>query len=448
MKTVALTLDNLAADGFAIKRSGIRWLREDGHMCHPGEIIGYCNISLEHLPGQRPGRFPMSDEPELQVAFAPRHGGCLRIAEGHSPGGYLSIFGLSRWDSEEVLAYLDTEADEDVADAGKLRLLMLAGRRMSDLADVEFGLLPGWHNRSRAWWGDGDLPTLLCLGICDAAGVIRGTESPFTGSFATTTSPMQIVYVPDHPLLPCSVTLREQLMRTAAQNQAIAADMSAGIAASRKTPQANDWLFAGALLSSLIQSPMRETYDVLTPNGLRQIGPADAILLSLSAEPQTILRHKTLGYSMQMLRHRQAAAGPAIQAWINSAFDIVKRTADDMRRDYQQLVETVRAETGARILILNRMSTSGFEDVSSYTPFDAPLSQTLESVAAKEMNLMLHDLSDECDVSIVDVDAVAADIGGAQHLPDGIHHSGVMQDVLRAEIMRILDSSPSSLMPA
>jgi len=198
------------------------------------------------------------------------------------------------------------------------------------------------------------------------------------------------------------------------------------------------------LLSSLERSPMLESYDVLTPTGLRRLGPPDAVLLSLSAEMQSVLRHKKLGYSLQMLRHRQASAGPAVRAWLSSAFEPVKRSIDDIRRDYRRLIEALATKTGARVLILNRMSTSGYEDILSYAPFDAPMRETLEHVAAKEMNLMLHDLAEECDFSIVDVDAIAAVLGGTEHLPDGIHHSGAMQTVLRSEIIQALNSQGSA----
>jgi hypothetical protein len=172
---------------------------------------------------------------------------------------------------------------------------------------------------------------------------------------------------------------------------------------------------------------------------LRKQRPADAILLSLSSEVQSVLKHKKLGYSLQMLRHRQASAGPAIKSWLSSAFEPVKRSIDDIRRDYRRLIEAIAAKTGARVLILNRMSSSGFEDILSYSPFDAPLYETLENIAAKEMNLMLHDLAEECDFSIVDVDSIAAYLGGAEHLPDGIHHSAAMQSVLRTAIAGIMD---------
>ena len=153
----------------------------------------------------------------------------------------------------------------------------------------------------------------------------------------------------------------------------------------------------------------------------------------------SILRHKQLGYSVQMLRHRQTATGPAIRSWLDSAFEPVKRTIDDIKRDYRQLIDTITEQTGARVLILNRMSTSGFEDITSYSSFDAPLGDTLENISAKEMNLMLHDLADDRDFSIDDVDAIAAYLGGAENLPDGIHHSAEMQSLVRSEIIHILN---------
>jgi hypothetical protein len=445
MTSVPLSCGPLSAEGFVIRRSGMHWLHDDGYACRANEVVGFCNISLEQVAGQRSRQLPMAGELELHVAFAPRIAGRLRIAGDNSPGGYLNTLGLHVWKADDVFGYLEDISDGDrvaQTSAGELRLLMLAGRRMSGLADTNIGILPGWHSRSRAWWCDrsgGELSTLLCLGICDAAGVVRGTEIPFVEAFETTLSPAQFVYVPDHPMVPCAPILREQLMRSTAQYEAIASDLSRALSGGAIAPNADDWMFGGALLSSLRSSPMRETYEVLTPTGIRQLGTADTILLSMSAEVRSILRHKQLGYSVQMLRHRQTATGPAIRSWLDSAFEPVKRTIDDIKRDYRQLIDTITEQTGARVLILNRMSTSGFEDITSYSSFDAPLGDTLENISAKEMNLMLHDLADDRDFSIVDVDAIAAYLGGAENLPDGIHHSAEMQSLVRSEIIHILN---------
>jgi hypothetical protein len=445
MMSLPLSCGRVNAEGFVIRRSGMHWLRDNGYICRPNEVIGYCNISLEQVAGKRSGHFPMADELELHIAFAPRVGGRLRLVGGNSPGGYLNTLGLHVWDPEDVLAFLEEISESDGSaqtSPGELRLLMIAGRRMSGLADANIGILPGWHSRSRAWWcngSDSDLSTLLCLGVCDAAGVVRGNEIPFVEAFEATPSPAQFVYVPDHPMVPCAPILLEQLTRSSAESEALAADLSSGLSSGPVVPNSDDWMFAGALLSSLQNSPMREKYDVLTPTGLRQLGPADTVLLSMSAEVRSILRHKKLGYSVQMLRHRQSAAGPAIRSWLASAFEPVKRTVNDIQQDYRRLIDSVAAQTGARVLILNRMSTSGFEDITSYSSFDAPLGDTLENISAKEMNLMLHDLTEDCDFSIVDVDAIAADLGGSQHLPDGIHHSAAMQAMVRAEVIHILN---------
>ena len=52
--------------------------------------------------------------------------------------------------------------------------------------------------------------------------------------------------------------------------------------------------------------------------------------------------------------------------------------------------------------------------------------------------MMLTDIAETRDVSIIDVDAIAAQLGGAQHLPDGIHQSGIMQVALRENILQSL----------
>ena len=185
-------------------------------------------------------------------------------------------------------------------------------------------------------------------------------------------------------------------------------------------------------------SPLRDTYDLLSDTGLMRSKPADAVLLSLNAEPPSLLRHKTLGYHLHILRHHQTAAGPAIRNWLATAFEPVHRTTADIKADYEKLIDAIAQATGARVLILNRMSTSGDEDISTYAPFDAPLSATLANIASKELNLMLHDVAAEREIAILDIDAIAADIGGGEHLPDGIHQSKVMQDLLRQEILHAL----------
>jgi hypothetical protein len=206
------------------------------------------------------------------------------------------------WDPDTVVARLEPLDGAPVLDdkAGRLRVLMLAGRRATGLADVLTGLLPGWHSRTRGWWcdDDGAPATLLNLGICDSDGPVRGDRGAFLELFEHAHGSAQIVVVPNHPVAPCAPCLLEQLTRSAADHQAIAADLQRALVEAPFPATAGDWLFAGSFIASMGTSPMRERYDLLTPEGLRNGGPPSSILLSLNAESANILRHKTLGYRL------------------------------------------------------------------------------------------------------------------------------------------------------
>ncbi len=448
MSALPLRLGPLLAEGFVIHRSGVTWLCADGHLCRPNEVIGYCSLGIDPAPGLRTAaRSPFAEEEELQVAFAPRVAGRLRQGAASSHGGYLDVHRVQPWDEDAAIGVLEAaDGDDEPPDAARtLRLLLLAGQRVSPLADGYTGLLPGWHRRSRGWWCDppglGGAPgeaTLLSMGVCDSVGAVRGDRAAFTELFAASVLPAHIVFMRATPITPCAAVLAEQLARSPAQFQAIAADLHAALAGGKVVPDARDWLFAGMLLDALGRSPIRDSHPLLTPTGLRRSRPADAILLSLTAEFTTLLRHRRLGYCLHVMRHYQSAAGPAIRAWLAAAFEPVRQSVDDIARGYARLSEMVAAETGARCLVVNRMSTSGQEDVTSYAAFDAPLGDTLSLVSAKEENLMLHDLAQAHDIGIIDVDAIAAELGGAAHLPDGVHQSGLMQAAVRAELLHCL----------
>ncbi len=447
MTSIDLHLGPLRAEGYNISRSGVRWLCESGQYCRPNQVFAYCNISLEPASGRLSGPPPFADELELQIAFAPRIGGRIIINSATARGGYLSVRTVDTWNADDVIASIEPDpGSNDMPDASRLRLLALAGRRMTALADTHSGLLPGWHSRSRGWWcEEGETPaTLLSLGVCDATGLVIGEKCAFFEMFEAMPSAAQMVFVPDHPLAPTAPLLLDQLQRTSAQFDAISQDLRGFLARTTVTPTADDMMFAGALLSVMQRNPIRDHYNIFSAGGSAKLGPADAVLMSLAVEPTSILRHKKLGHHVHIIRHHQAAAGPAIKAWLAEAFEPVRRSVDDIKRDYETLIDKMARTTGGRVIILNRMSTSGYEDISSYMAFDAPMSNTLSYIAAKEWNLMLEDIAAERDLHIIDVDAIAADIGGGEHLPDGIHQSGPMQMLLRQEILRVLSDLRSA----
>lgn len=443
MTPVPLRIGRLPMPGFTVRRSGIRWLCEDGHICRPGEVIAFCNVSLAPMGRAANSADPFMDEArDFQIAFAPRCGGRLRKSADSAYGGFIDRLPLYFvWAPDFVIGHLENAygrrgegLDED------LRPLFLAGRRVTELAEAHEGLLTGWHDRSRAWWADddGSFGTMLSLGNCEQAGVLRGERNAFLELFEATSGPAHAVFISDNTMVPCSAVALEQFQRTRAQFEEIGADFVRSFSAGSRVPAPREWIFTGLLLSALSRSPLSEHYEILSRSGLQRSGPSNAVILSLGSEFPVLLRHRRLGYSVSCHGFRIAEAGPAVHAWLQSNFEPVKRTPDQIRRDFQHLIDAVRARNDTQFLILNVLSTLIEENIHSYAPFDTPMRDTLSSVRAKELNLMLHDLARERDVSIIDVDAIAADLGSRQHVPDGTHHSGTMQTEVRGEILHAL----------
>jgi hypothetical protein len=440
MAAVTLSLGPLAPPGCVIWRSGIKWLCRDGQSCRAGEVIAYCNIGI--APADRPAHTlePFAHEArDFQAAFVLAAGGQVRHAAQSSLGGFLDQLNhYQTWDPDFFLGtLLPDDAAQDVA--VPLRLLLAAGRRVSEHAEVRAALLTGWHDRSRAWWADGSAVegTLLSLGSCEATAAIRGERNDLTEMLVALRRPAQVALVPDDILVPCARVVREQVARTPQQIADMTADIAATFPLASPTTAPADWIFAGALLSALTRSPLTDETHVLTRAGLQRIARPDAVVMSLIAEPRRVFRHRRLGYALSLHDYRIMESSPAIRGWLRAQFEPLERGPDDIRRDYELLLDAL-PEPGIHLLILNQMSSSGYEDFLSYAQFDAPMARTVGTVNAKEMNLMLYDLAAARDVAIVDVDAIAADMGASRHLPDGVHQSGPLQAAVRSEILDIL----------
>ena len=436
---VDMPLGPIALDGFVIQRSGLRWLVPDRHPCHAGEVVAYCNVGLVPAPGTRPDRQPFTEEfRDLQLTLAPNVAGILHQSAGISLGGDLDqLHFYQSWNPTEVAAQLETDAAPPVPPAWHIGFA--AGRRVTELAEDRSGLLTGWHNRSRAWQGEqSGHTTLLSLGICEQNGVFRGETNGVLEILSDSPGPLHVLHVGDEALVPCSRVLIDQLRSDPSGNAAIATDLSAGLLGTGVTLTPTDLIFAGCALAALTRNPLAERFDLLTRQGLATDRPVDAVVLSIHAEPGTLLRHRKLGYHAFWHRFRYMSAGPAVREWLQTAFEPVHRSLPEIGRDLITL-RALLAKCGvAHMLILNAMSSSGHEDIASYAAFDGALGDTIGSIRAKETNLMLHDIADAADIAIIDADAIAAAIGGGAHLPDGVHQSRRMQAELRREILHVL----------
>jgi len=439
VKVLPLTLGRLLPATTVLQRSGVRWLVADGAHCRAGEIIAYCNIGMRGSDPLLKGSLA-GEQRDLQVALAVTAPGIVRRAASASRGGFLDQMQYyDTWRDDDAIGTLDLD-DGASAPGASFEHLVFAGHRALDIAEVRTGLFTGWHDRARVWWGDADTPhgTLACLGICEQRSIVRGEAGAFLELFAAVRGPAHVVHHPDDALVPAAPFLVQQMTRTPAECRAIEEDIARSFASGPVAPGGRDFMMLGAIANALVRSPLTEVLTVTSPAGAATVSRPDAVLLSVLSESSLLLRHKRLGYWMQVHGYRLSETGPAFHAWLRANFEQVRRSLADIARDLGLLADAVRARGTTEILVLNAVSTLGTEQVQCYSSFTRPLGKTLGTVRARETNAMLHDLARTHGIRIVDNDALAAEFGARQHIPDRVHSSGALQQATRDEIVRLL----------
>ena len=165
---------------------------------------------------------------------------------------------MQLWEADYVIGQISPGRDEgDGPSDSQVRLMMMAGRRVAPLVEGRAGLLSGWAERTRAARidGPGKVGTLLSLGICELEGVIRGEQFAFGELLDAVPGPAQVVHVTDNPLVHSIPVVIDQIRRTDAERQAIAAEFAMAMAGAAVTPTAADWVWGGAMLNALQRSP-------------------------------------------------------------------------------------------------------------------------------------------------------------------------------------------------
>ncbi|HEY1725736.1 MAG TPA: hypothetical protein VGF89_09950 [Steroidobacteraceae bacterium] len=440
MKKLELPLGPLAGDDFVVHRSGLRWLVSDGHACQAGEPVAFCNIGLRSADGRVRSTAPFKrEQADLQLILAAPMPGVLRHFPGASRGGWLDqLDRYQHWDENFIPASLEVAQNQQTQPAWRLSLM--AGERMTELAEDRSGRLTGWRRLRRSWHGErAGHGTLLSFGTCEQNGVFLGEQHDFSELLASSPGPLHAIHIGDESLVPAAAVLADRMRRDAAANTLLAADMTQSILGGPSAPGPADWFHAGSTLSALTRCPLSERYDLLTREGLSGPATVEAVVLSINAEPKVVLRHRKLGYRAFWHRFRVDATGHAIRNWLNVSFEPLARTVEDIKNDLLDLRKLLADRGVKQVLIMNALSSSGGESIFSYAAFTRALGDELSSVRAKELNLMLHDLAEETDIAIVDVDLIAAGLGAGAHIPDGVHQSGQLQDELRREIFHILE---------
>jgi len=423
--------------------------------------LAVCHLGLSGSR-ERHAIVPMAEDHDLQVVLASPTTGTVEyhahLSRGSSQNG---VVDGTDWDPGTMIGSIDA-ADEP----GDLVAMVLAGRRGFESGEGRGGLLggflAGWHERARAFWGgEGKEPfgTVLSLGTCEQTAIFRGEDMAFLSWLGRAPGPAQIVVAAEH-CVHSSAVLLQHIRRTPADALAITAAVQGWLGehptalrpgafpafeseaargyAGGRWPDMQDLLFALHLLGNAVGTcPILERSDVLTRHGFVQLEPPDAIVLSLGSEFALHFRHRRTGWMIAIHGFRFGPyVGPKLLDWLRRDFEPVRRTVADIARDLAALAVEVSARTGKTLLVQNLVVSSALNRISNYAWLGESFSES-PTVMATEANLMLSDLTRAPNVSMIDADALAADLG-VRHVPDAVHASRVLVDALRVEYQRVL----------
>jgi hypothetical protein len=282
----------------------------------------------------------------------------------------------------------------------------------------------------------------------------------FLSWFARAPGPAQIVSVADERTVLSSSVLLQHLRRTPAEAEAITEvvrswlgermsglgrgafpafepDARQGTSIGR-WPGSQDLLFGLHLLAEAVgTSPILERSQVLTRSGLRELGPPDAVALSMGSEFAPHFRHRGTGWIVAIHGFRFGQfVGAGVIDWLRRDFDRVHRTVADAERDLGALADEVGGRTGASLLVQNLIASCAADRIPNYAWLGEEATGS-NGILANEANLMLAGLARRPSVSMVDADAIAAEMG-VRLCPDRVHASREMLDAQREEIHRIL----------
>lgn len=161
---------------------------------------------------------------------------------------------------------------------------------------------------------------------------------------------------------------------------------------------------------------------------------SDAIILSILPDVVTqLFRHRTEGYLFYV--PDISIWPPAERTWLRKHFEpLGKRAPEKVMTDLEHVIDRVRQNSDAPVLIYNLSPIDPAERIHCYSGLEDAL-----SLRIREFNTGLSRLSARTGVSIVDVDSLLAREGATRMKLDAVHLTPEAYGRVAEEVVRILD---------
>lgn len=166
-----------------------------------------------------------------------------------------------------------------------------------------------------------------------------------------------------------------------------------------------------------------------------QAEPWDIVVLSIRSDLITSLwQHRQAGYWVAPPADWRQRWTPAQQAWFEQSFEACGQLpTPQVSAALRQLIPAIKERVGAHVIVFT---------VSSYDPDDAVHAYAGRAETPVErihrLNLTLIQLSTHEGISLIDVDRIIAELGGAAHVPQRLVYSDEALTALRHEFQRVL----------
>jgi hypothetical protein len=162
----------------------------------------------------------------------------------------------------------------------------------------------------------------------------------------------------------------------------------------------------------------------------------DVVVFSVQPDAvQELWQHRAQGYVLQVSDEWQAALTPAQRGWFTSTFTRSgPLDAATSRKNYIELIRTVRQKTGAHVIFFN---CSTYDPADSVYNYSKTAGDTL-TLRLHRLNLAIMQVSQTEGISVMDVDRRIAELGAGEHVQAPVTYSPTASQAIAEEFYAML----------
>lgn len=165
-------------------------------------------------------------------------------------------------------------------------------------------------------------------------------------------------------------------------------------------------------------------------------GDVDVVVLSIQPEcAHTLWKHRRDGYLLCPPPGWEEQWTPSQKEWFQEQFSSLGLLGvDQFKENFSRIIQDVKQRLDAHVIVYNGSSIDPDDHVQNYHGVEDTL-----ALRVNKLNLALMQISTLEGVSIVDVDRIVAELGGAQHVGKAFDYSAESSQGICQEFVRVLE---------